>query len=65
MRTNLATLAPESASAWPTVFDGSWIHACSTRVPPGTAAKKRLFSMPSTIFSRAASGFDCTSSVFA
>ena len=25
--------------ACPTVFDGSWIHACSTRAPPGMAAK--------------------------
>ncbi len=39
-------------------FEGSWIHGWSSRTPPGCAAKKRLPSMPSTIFSRAASGFD-------
>ncbi len=61
-RANAATLAPASSSALPTVFEASWIHACSSRTPPGAAAKKRLASMPSTIFSRACSGFDSSSS---
>ena len=56
-----ASRRPRRAPA-PTVFDASWIHAWSSRAPPGEAAKKRLASMPSTIFSRACSGFDCTSS---
>ena len=29
---------PPSASAWPTVFAGSWIQAWSARTPPGVAA---------------------------
>jgi len=51
-----------AASALPTEVDWSWIQAWSTRTPPGDAAKKRLPSMPSTIFSRAPSGFESTSS---
>src|SRR5579862_1427819 len=53
------TSAPDSLSAWPTVFEESWIHSWSTST---FAPKKRLLSIPSTIFSRACSGFDCTSS---
>ena len=56
------TSAPASDSAWPTVFAESWIQGWSAST---WAAKKRLLSMPSTIFSRAGSGFDCTSSEFA
>src|SRR5437588_8584731 len=56
---NSSTSAPASCSAWPTDFEESWIHSWSTST---LAPKKRLFSMPSTIFSRACSGFDCTSS---
>ena len=61
-RANDVTCAPASSSAAATVFEASWIHACSRRVPPGDAAKKRLPSMPSTIFSRACSGLEATSS---
>src|SRR4029079_3601857 len=61
-RANAVTLAPASSSALPTVVEASWIHACSSRTPPGAAAKKRLASMPSTIFSRACSCLDGSSS---
>ena len=58
-RSNSSTSAPSSASAWPTFLDESWIHSWSVST---FAPKNRLFSMPSTILSRACSGFDCTSS---
>src|SRR5207248_7338820 len=60
-RWNSSTSAPASASTLPTVAEPSWIHGWSVRTPP-RSAKNRLFSMPSTIFSLACSGFDCTSS---
>src|SRR5262249_49722362 len=61
-RSNSRTSAPSSARAWPTLLPVSWIQvwSASTR-----SAKKRLFSIPSTIFSRACSGFESTSSEFA
>src|SRR5207302_4830525 len=61
-RSNSSTSAPSSSSASPTFFEESWIHSWSSST---LAPKKRLFSMPSTILSRACSGFDCTSSVLA
>src|SRR5207248_203406 len=61
-RSNSSTSAPSSARAWPTFFEESWIHSWSLRT---SAPKNRLFSIPSTIFSRACSGFDCTSSELA
>src|SRR5262249_47781159 len=60
-RWNSSTSAPASASTLPTDIEPSWIHGWSERAPP-RSAKNRLFSMPSTIFSRACSGLDCTSS---
>src|SRR6266566_5475573 len=59
---NSSTSAPPSFKACPTVFDESWIHSWSRST---FAPKKRLLSIPSTILSRACSGFDCTSSEFA
>src|SRR6266550_3930264 len=59
---NSSTSAPPSFKACPTVFEESWIHSWSTST---FAPKKRLLSIPSTIFSRACSGFDWTSSEFA
>src|SRR4051794_4711941 len=61
-RSNSTTSAPASFSACATVLDESCTQSWSTST---FAAKKRLFSIPSTIFSRACSGFDCTSSEFA
>src|SRR5439155_7633830 len=61
-RSNSSTSTPWSASACPTVLVVSWIQGCSVST---WAAKKRLFSIPSTIFSRACSGFESTSSEFA
>src|SRR5262249_9032497 len=60
-RWNSSTSAPASASTLPTVCERSWIHGWSVSPPP-RSAKKRLSSIPVTIFSRACSGFDCTSS---
>ena len=37
-RAKSVTVAPASSSTAPTVFEGSWIHACSARTPPGVAA---------------------------
>src|SRR5581483_105980 len=51
---------PPCSSAFPTVSEVSWIQACSASTD---SAKKRLLSMPSTIFSRTFSGFESTSSV--
>ena len=48
--------------AFATVMLESWIHGCSSSTPPGYAPKKRLFSIPSTIFSRACSGLPSSSS---
>src|SRR5207247_2105542 len=59
---NSSTSVPPSFKACPTAFEESWIHSWSTST---FAPKKRLLSIPSTIFSRACSGFDWTSSEFA
>src|SRR5258706_550237 len=61
-RWNSSTSAPASSSTFPTVLLPSWTQSWSAST---FAPKKRLPSMPSTIFSRACSGLDNTSSVFA
>src|SRR5581483_3531197 len=60
-RWNSSTSPPASARTLPTVSEPSWFHSLSASTPL-RSAKKRLSSIPVTIFSRACSGFDCTSS---
>src|SRR5207237_1159815 len=60
-RANSSTPSPSSSRACPTVRPGSCTQDWSARTD---SAKKRLASMPSTIFPRTASGFDCTSGSF-
>src|SRR5581483_10238245 len=60
-QTKSTSSSPPCSSAFATVRLSSWIHACS---PSTDSAKKRLLSIPSTIFSRISAGLEVTSGSF-